>query len=104
VTNYNKKLTMRIPIVVPDLKSESEPIRVSGWLVDEGDLVLAGDLVVEVLLPGITFDVTAEATGRLIEISKLVDAEIRIGEILGWIEGTTDENMDAASYDGDDVP
>ena len=90
---------MRIPIIVPDLHSENESIRVSGWLVDEGDLVLAGDLVAEVLIPGITFDIMAESTGRLVEILKPTDNSIQVGDILGWLEDSTEENIEMASND-----
>lgn len=80
---------MRVPIVVPDLGSGNESHRVSGWLVDEGDWVVAGDLVVEVLIPGITFDIAAESTGRLVEISLAIDTEIHAGDILGWLDDAT---------------
>jgi len=77
---------MRIPLVVPDIRPGHAPLSVSGWFVDEGDIVLAGDLVVELLIPGITFDVTSNASGRLVEIVKPVDSGTAAGEILGWIE------------------
>ncbi len=85
---------MRVPIVVPDLGSIDEPFRVSGWFVDEGDVVRSGDLVVELLIPGITFDVMAESTGRLVEITKRFDTTIHSGDILGWLD-------DANIVDGD---
>lgn len=80
---------MRVPILVPDLHPGDERLRLSGWLVDEGDWILAGDLIVEVLIPGITFDIAAESTGRLVEISSAIDDEIHAGDILGWIDDTT---------------
>ena len=78
-------LTNRIPITVPDLGTDTESIRISAWLVDVGQTVIAGDRVVEVLIPGITFDIEAAQTGELVEIAKPVDAVVIPGDILGWI-------------------
>jgi pyruvate/2-oxoglutarate dehydrogenase complex dihydrolipoamide acyltransferase (E2) component len=83
---------MRVPITVPDLRSGKEPIRISGWLIDEGDLVLMGDLVVELLIPGLTIDIVADSTGRLVEITKSVDSPVHVGDVLGWLE-TSNENQ-----------
>lgn len=75
----------RTAILVPELGTGEEPLRVSAWLVDVGQTVIAGDRVVEVLVPGITFDIAAERTGEIIEITRPVDAVVSTGEILGWI-------------------
>ena len=55
---------MRTPSVLPELGTGDEELRVSCWLVDLGDAVVAGDRIVEILFDGVTFDVTAEQTGR----------------------------------------
>lgn len=81
--------TNRVPITVPDLGADGEVIRVSAWLVDVGQTVVAGDCVVEVLLPGITFDIHADQTGELVETMRGVDAVVVAGEILGWIAPET---------------
>ena len=83
-------LASRIPITVPDLGAGAEPIRISAWLVDLGQTVIAGDRVVEVLIPGITFDIAASRTGELVEITKPVDAVVAQGDILGWIEAAAE--------------
>ena len=79
---------MRVPITVPDLRSGDESIRISGWLIDEGDLVLAGELFVELLIPGLTIDIIASSTGRLVEIVKHVDSQVQVGDVIGWLEQT----------------
>ena len=79
----------RFPITVPDLGSGNEAVRVSAWLVDVGQTVIAGDRVVEVLVPGITFDIEAAQSGELVEVSRPVDAIVAPGDVLGWI--ATDE-------------
>jgi pyruvate/2-oxoglutarate dehydrogenase complex dihydrolipoamide acyltransferase (E2) component len=76
----------RVPITVPDLGAGDEKIRISAWLVDVGQTVVAGDNVVEVLIPGITFDIQAGQTGELVEISKVVDEFVIPNDIVGWID------------------
>ena len=83
---------MRIPIIAPDLRCEDEPIRVSGWLVDQGDLILAGDYVVELMIPAITIDVQTESSGRVVEIEKPTDSLVQAGDILGWLEDGIDDD------------
>lgn len=75
----------RIPIVVPHVGTGHETIRVSAWLVDVGQTVIAGDNIVEILIPGITFDVSVAETGELVEITQPVDAIVQPGMTLGWI-------------------
>jgi pyruvate/2-oxoglutarate dehydrogenase complex dihydrolipoamide acyltransferase (E2) component len=78
--------TMSTPIVLPDLGVGAIALTVTGWLVDVGDRVEAGDRLLEVLLPGITFDLPAPVSGTLTQIVKSTDAPIAAGDILGWIE------------------
>lgn len=94
---------MRVPLSLPDLGVGDESVRVSGWLVDRGDLVIEGDCVVEVLISGVTFDVEAAQSGRLIAISKSVDATVSCGEVLGWLNSSDDE-PDGLSTDSRSLP
>src|SRR5579862_7436431 len=56
---------MRSPILMPDVGVHAPAL--SLWFAHPGDRVYAGDRVVELLLDGATFDVSAPATGRLAE-------------------------------------
>ncbi len=77
---------MATPILLPDLGANCSTVRVSCWLADLGDTIEEGDRVVEVLVPGVTFDVSAPASGTLTKIEKLPDAEVAPGDVLGWID------------------
>ena len=81
---------MRIPLVLPELGAGNGELRVSCWLVDLGDAVGVGDRIVEILFDGITFDVTAEKSGKVTRIDKSLESIVRAGDVLGWIE--TDED------------
>lgn len=76
-----------VAITVPELGSEEQPIRVSTWLVEPGTAVLEGDRVVELLLAGITFDVSAPASGALSRVDKVEQTLVEPGDVLGWIDG-----------------
>ncbi len=87
---------MRVSLLLPDLGAGDEPIRVSGWLVDRGDFVIEGDRVAEVMISGVTFDVEANRSGQVIEISKSVDATVSSGEVLVWLN--SDDEPDVANH------
>ena len=76
---------MAVPIELPELGAEDGLVRVSSWFVELGDRVEAGEQVVEVLLPVMTFDVSAPSAGVLKCIEKSLDATVKTGDILGWI-------------------
>ena len=75
---------MRVEIVLPQLGAD--PVALSLWFVDHGDIVYEGDRVVEVLCNGATFDVPAPATGRFIEKRALPDDPLLPGQVLGVME------------------
>ena len=77
---------MRSPIIVPELQIGTEPLRITGWLADVGDLVTSGESIAEILIPGITFDIPARSSGRLVQIDKGVDTSIVVGDVIGWID------------------
>lgn len=83
---------MRIPIVVPDIQTGTEALRLCGWRLDEGEFVVAGDPIIELVFPGIMFDVVAPGTGRLAELNAAIDSKVYPGDILGWIENGLDSD------------
>ncbi|MBM3968242.1 MAG: biotin attachment protein [Planctomycetes bacterium] len=74
------------PITLPELGAEGQQVRVSTWLTQIGEEVVASDPVVEVLLRGMTFDVEAPSSGRLRRIGCFENDVIATGDTLGWIE------------------
>ena len=77
---------MTAPIRLPEIGAGQAALSVSCWLVDTGDLVDLGDRVVELVTASSTFDVPAPVAGRLSLIDKPLDADVAVGDILGWIE------------------
>lgn len=74
---------MRNPVVMPDL---GDVAAVQLWFAQPGDLVYAGDRLVELLLDAATFDVAAPVTGKLVETAARPGERPEPGQVLGWIE------------------
>ena len=75
---------MQAEVVLPELGAG--PVQLSVWFADPGDHVFEGDRLVEVLVGGATFDVSAPATGWLAEKRALPDDPIQPGQVLGVVE------------------
>ncbi len=88
---------MAIPIVVPPMGCPNQDLTVSLWLTRVGEQVAKGDRVVELLIPGITFDVESPCSGTITACEYQPGAEVREGKVLGWIE---QQNSDQ-SYESD---
>jgi pyruvate/2-oxoglutarate dehydrogenase complex dihydrolipoamide acyltransferase (E2) component len=83
---------MRTPVVLPDVGAA--PVRLSLWFSAPGDLVFAGDRLVEVVVAGATFDVSAPATGRLVERHAWPRDVLAPGQVLGVVESSEDEGSE----------
>jgi pyruvate/2-oxoglutarate dehydrogenase complex dihydrolipoamide acyltransferase (E2) component len=75
---------MPTEIILPELGAA--PVWLSVWFADLGDPVFEGDRLVEVLVGGATFDVSAPATGRLAEKRALPNDPLQTGQVLGLLE------------------
>ncbi len=75
-----------VPVPLPDLGTNGEPVRVSAWFVEVGELVETGEPLLEVLTPGVTCDVCSPTTGRISRLVQDLDASVMPGEVVAWIE------------------
>jgi pyruvate/2-oxoglutarate dehydrogenase complex dihydrolipoamide acyltransferase (E2) component len=75
---------MQADIRLPELGAY--PVVLSAWFADPGEAIFEGDRLVEVLVDGATFDVSAPATGRLIEKRALPRDRLEPGQVLGTLE------------------
>jgi pyruvate/2-oxoglutarate dehydrogenase complex dihydrolipoamide acyltransferase (E2) component len=71
-------------VVLPELGAS--PIHLSLWLVRVGARVRAGERLVEVIVPGATFDVSAPVAGRLVEWCAWPRDELEPNQVLAIIE------------------
>ncbi|HVW02596.1 MAG TPA: lipoyl domain-containing protein [Planctomycetaceae bacterium] len=72
------------PLTAPDVGASD--LRVSVWLIEVGDRAEQGERVVELLTPGMTFDVAMPIAGRITAIEKPIGAAVQAGDVLAWIE------------------
>ncbi|MDB5338681.1 MAG: hypothetical protein JWN70_4300, partial [Planctomycetaceae bacterium] len=56
-----------------------------------GETVHEGDRIVELSLPGMTFDINSPADGQLISIDKTLGSEVHPGDILGKLLAIEDD-------------
>ena len=82
---------MRVPILVPDVGPGNETLVICSWLFDEGDFVVSGDSLAEILIPGVVFEIAAESSGRLVEITHPMDAKVTTGDTIGWLDDDISE-------------
>ena len=75
---------MAVPVSLPDLGPA--PVHVSLWHLRPGESVYEGDRLVELLLPGATFDVPAPVSGVVGERFALPGDRVEAGQVLGTIE------------------
>ncbi len=73
-----------VPILVPDLDAPGAPVRVGEWLAREGETVVEGDRLVELIFGEIVADLPAPATGTLVQPYHGARS-LRAGEALGCI-------------------
>lgn len=73
----------RIDVVMPDMGMTA--MNVTVWFFQPGDHVYQGDRLVEVGGQGVTFDVSAPVTGRLVDRQVFPHDVVRPGQILGTV-------------------
>jgi len=72
------------PLTAPDVGASD--LRVSVWLIDMGDRAEQGERIVELLTPGMTFDVAMPVAGRITAIERAAGEQVQPGDVLAWID------------------
>lgn len=74
-----------IEILVPEgVAADGGEIVVANWLAEDGDHVDAGDVVCELMVTKVTFEVEAPSSGRLEHHAQAEDV-VTVGALLGTI-------------------
>jgi pyruvate/2-oxoglutarate dehydrogenase complex dihydrolipoamide acyltransferase (E2) component len=77
---------MRHELALPDFDLPGVTVRVSGWLAAKGARVVAGDRLLEVVAGEASIDLSAPATGVLVERCVEVDDVVQVGQLLAGVE------------------
>jgi pyruvate/2-oxoglutarate dehydrogenase complex dihydrolipoamide acyltransferase (E2) component len=83
-----------IPLLMPDLGIDELPMTVSLWFARRGQRVAEGEPLVEILCGPATVELTAPASGVLMEKRAATDDEIRVGQTLAVIAEKDGEQYD----------
>ncbi len=75
-------------IVMPELGEGVTEATIVQWLVEPGDAVARGDVLVEIMTDKVAMEIEADQDGILSEILAQADAEIRIGTVIGRLDST----------------
>lgn len=73
-------------LIMPDLGLADRPVTASQWLVELGSEVAEGDRLLEVQAEGVTVDLPAPVSGRVVEILAGEDELLVPGQRLAVIE------------------
>lgn len=77
---------MRVKIEMQRLAPDMEAATIIDWVKQIGDEVAVGDVIVEVGTDKIDVEMEAMDAGTLAEIVHGSDAEVPVGEVIGWLE------------------
>ena len=78
---------MRYNIVIPPTADGALEVTVVSWIKKAGDQVSKGQDLAEATTEKITLYVTAPADGILSEITVTVGAKVKVGTVIGVLEG-----------------
>ena len=86
---------MSANIVVPEVGESIVDARIAKWLRKEGDLVAAGDPLVELETDKVDLEVGAPQAGVLSRIDRKDGDDVKVGEVLGVIDDSAKEKSAA---------
>ena len=76
----------RVALEIPKVGLVMQTVTLQRWLKSVGDVVTAGEPLVEVETEKSIVEIEAAASGRLVEILVQVGAEANVGDQIGWLE------------------
>lgn len=86
----------RDPVITPELHVGPDPVILGQWHAEPGDRVAAGEVLLELAVPGLSVSVNSPSNGVLAEICRHAGAVLQAGEILAWVEPDASEPDDDA--------
>ncbi len=75
----------QLPIIVPAISAADADVRLGQWLVEEGEYVLQGDRIVELLTDGVLFQLSSPAEGSVRRTLISEGGRVAAGDCLGYI-------------------
>lgn len=80
---------MRVPINMPKLGYDMVEGVIVSWLVEVGDAVVRGQAIAEIETDKVVIEMESLASGTLVEIVHGPEAEVPVGDVIGYLEEGT---------------
>jgi pyruvate/2-oxoglutarate dehydrogenase complex dihydrolipoamide acyltransferase (E2) component len=77
---------MEMKIKMPDLSANEAEIRVVRWLIEPGQRIQRGQVLLEVETDKAIVEVESIASGILVEICAVTEQKVTIGEVIAVID------------------
>jgi len=77
---------MQTPILMPKLGYNMTEGFIVSWLVEVGDSVTRGQPIAEIETDKVVLEMESVASGTLVEIVHGPEAEVAVGEVIGYLE------------------
>ena len=77
-----------VELTLPDFDLPGAQLTVSAWHAKAGQRVMEGDRLVEISAGDVTVDLSAPATGLLVEQCVKIDDRLTVGQLLARIQPT----------------
>ena len=75
-----------VELTLPDLDLPGVPIIVSAWHAKAGQRVIEGERLIEIVAGDVVIDLSAPATGMLVEQCVKIDDQPALGQLLARIQ------------------
>jgi pyruvate/2-oxoglutarate dehydrogenase complex dihydrolipoamide acyltransferase (E2) component len=77
-----------VELTLPDIDLPGVPVIVSAWHAKAGQRVIEGDRLIEIVAGDVVIDLSAPATGILVEQCVKIDDRPALGQLLARIQPT----------------
>ena len=77
---------MNAELCLPDLDLPGVPVLASAWHASAGQHIVEGDRLIEVVAGDVTVDLSAPASGVLVERCVKIDDRLQTGQVLARIQ------------------
>ena len=77
---------MLLRIVMPKFTETMEEGTIMKWYKNEGDSIMEGEPIVEIMGDKVTCDMEAPAAGKLLKILRIENTNVPVGEVIALID------------------
>jgi pyruvate/2-oxoglutarate dehydrogenase complex dihydrolipoamide acyltransferase (E2) component len=76
---------MTIDFALPNVTDSGTEVTIVAWHKNVGDRIAVGDVLLEVMTEKVNVEVESYLNGRIVEILRASDSEVRVGDVIARI-------------------